>query len=435
MIKRYSNEIMEKIWSQENKFQKFLDVELEVIHAFVDLGIIPVKDYDLLKKKIKINLKDIEEIEKITKHDVVAFTRAISKNLGDEKKWIHYKLTSSDVIDTANALLIKDANNEIEKELLNFLEILKNNANKYKNVPIIGRTHGIHGEPTSFGLKWLLWYDEMFRNFKRFKNAREEIETGKISGSMGNFANIKINIQDKVCNNLKINSANISTQVIQRDVYANYIHSIAMIGNLLEQIAIEIRTLQRTEINEVQEYFSLGQKGSSSMPHKKNPITSENITGISRILRGYVFSSYENIPLWNERDISHSSVERIIIPDATTLIHYALKRYSYTLKTLVVNQEKMLENIWLTRGLVYSQRILSNLIKKGYSREKSYDLVQNLALKSMKEEKDFKQLILQDNEINNLFKKEEINNFFDYKYYLREVDNIYKRVFKNDNEE
>ncbi|BDV02349.1 MAG: adenylosuccinate lyase [Candidatus Hepatoplasma vulgare] len=420
---------MQKIWSQENKFQKFLDVELEVIHSFVKIKVIPIKDYEILKENAKINLKEIEEIEKITKHDVVAFTRSISKKLGDEKKWIHYKLTASDVIDTANALLIKEANNEIEKELLIFLEVLKENANKYKNTPIIGRTHGIHGEPTSFGLKWLLWYDEMSRNIKRFKNAREEIETGKISGSMGNFANIKSNIQDMVCSNLKINSAKISTQIIQRDVYANYIHSIAMIGNSLEKIAIEIRTLQRTEIGEVQEYFSTGQKGSSSMPHKKNPITSENITGISRILRGYVFSAYENIPLWNERDISHSSVERVIIPDATTLIQYALKRYSYTLKTLIVNEKKMFENIWITKGLVFSQRILSNLIKKEYSREKAYDLIQNLALKSMKENKDFKNLILENNEINKLFNKDEINNFFDYKYYLREVDNIYKRVF------
>lgn len=430
MIDRYSTEEMKKIWSRENRFQNFLKVELAAVSAYRYEGIIPSADYSKIMHNAKFNLKEIDKLEKIVKHDLIAFTRSVSKSLGPEKKWIHYNLTSTDVIDTANALLLKEANKEIFKALEEFLETLKENAYLYKEYPTIGRTHGIHAEPTSFGLKWALWYDEMKRNLNRFKSTRNEIETGKISGSVGNFANVSSKIQDKICEELKINSSKISTQVLQRDIHANYLNSLALIGSTLEKIAIEIRTLQRTEINEVEEYFSEGQKGSSSMPHKKNPISSENITGISRLIKGYLFSAYENIPLWNERDISHSSVERIILPDATSLIHYALKRYNNTLKMLVVKKENMEKNIWKTNGLIFSQRVLSRLIEKGYSREEAFDKIQKIALISLKENTNFKYLILRDKEITEKIPEAELKSLFDYKYYLKEVDKIYQRVFK-----
>lgn len=431
MIKRYSTEEMNFIWSEKHKFETYLEIEINVLKVFSDLKIIPKKDYIKIKNEANFDIEKIEQIEKIVKHDVIAFIKNISENLGEEKKWIHYKLTSTDIVDTANGLRFKEANILIKKALNNFLKVLKENSLIYKNTLIIGRTHGIHAEPTSFGLKWLLWYDEMQRNKKRFKLAAKEVEVGKISGAVGNFANVSSKIQDLVCKELKLHSAKISTQILQRDIYANYLHTIALIGTLLEKIAVEIRTLQRTEIAEVEEKFFETQKGSSAMPHKRNPISSENITGIARVLRSYVYPAYENIILWNERDISHSSVERIIFPDATTLIEYALKKYALILKNLVVNKEKMKENLDKTKGLIFSQKILNLLIKKGIERNLSYDLVQKVAIKSFLAKKGFKDLLLKEKEIRKFLTEKEINDIFEYKSFLKEEDIIYKRVLNN----
>lgn len=431
MIDRYSTKEMNLIWSEDHKFATFLKIELKVLEIFANLKIVPQADYLKIKQNITFDVLKIKEIEKLTKHDVIAFIKNISENLGEEKKWIHYKLTSTDVVDTANGLLLKEANILIKQALDNFIETLKENALKYKNTLIVGRTHGIHAEPTSFGLKWLLWYDEMMRNKKRFITSANEVEVGKISGAVGNFANISSEVQDLCLKELNLNSAKISTQILQRDIYANYLHTIALIGTTLEKIAVEIRTLQRTEIGEVEEKFLQTQKGSSAMPHKKNPISSENITGLARLLRSYVFPAYENIVLWNERDISHSSVERVIFPDATTLIEYILKRYQDVLKNLVVNKEMMLENLKKSRGLIFSQQILNLMIEKGVARNLSYDLVQKVALKSFVSKKDFKELLLKEKEILKFLSKKEINDLFEYKKFLKSEDIIYKRVLEN----
>lgn len=431
MIDRYSTKEMNIIWSEDHKFATFLKIELKVLETFANLNIIPKKDYLKIKENITFDVSKIKEIEKLTKHDVIAFIKNISENLGEEKKWIHYKLTSTDVVDTANGLLLKEANLLIKKALNDFIETLKENALKYKNTLVVGRTHGIHAEPTSFGLKWLLWYDEMMRNKKRFIVAADEVEIGKISGAVGNFANVSSEVQDLCLKGLNLKSAKISTQVLQRDIYANYFHTIALIGTTLEKIAVEIRTLQRTEISEVEEKFFETQKGSSAMPHKKNPISSENITGLARLLRSYVFPAYENIVLWNERDISHSSVERVIFPDATTLIEYVLKRYQDVLKNLVVNKKAMLENLQKSRGLIFSQQVLNLLIEKGIARDLSYDLVQKVALKSFVSKKEFKDLLLKEKEILKFLTKKEINEVFEYKQFLKSEDIIYKRVLEN----
>lgn len=430
MIDRYSTKRMKKLWSNENKFNTYLKVELSTLDAFVKLGKIPKKDVEIIKKNAKVDLKRIYEIEEETKHDVIAFTRSISEKLKEEKKWVHYGLTSTDVVDTSYGLLIKESNEYIEESLNKFIKVLKEKALKYKKTPIMGRTHGIHAEITSFGLKWALYYDEMVRNINRFNNARKEIEIGKISGAVGNFANTPPEVQDLVCKSLNIESSNISTQTLQRDRHANYIFVLSLITTTLEKIAIEIRNLQKTEVGELQEGFSKNQKGSSAMPHKKNPIASENITGIARVMRGYVIPAMENVSLWHERDISHSSVERIIFPDALNLVDYALTRFTNVIDNLIVNEEKMKKNIWITNGIVFSQQVLNKLIKKGLSREDSYDKVQKLSFHSWKNNLNFKEILEKDDFINKYLSKNEINECFDINYYLKNVDKIYKRVFK-----
>ena len=427
MILRYSRDKMRKIWSDENKFQAFLKVEILSCKAWSEIGVIPKSDVEKIEEKAKIDVKRIEEIESLTKHDVIAFTRSISEYLGEEKKWIHYGLTSTDVVDTANGYLLKCANDIIEDDIVKFLDVLKKQALKYKNTPCIGRTHGIHAEVTSFGLKWVLWHEEMMRNLKRFKSARSDVECGKISGAVGNFVNVDPFIQEYVCEKLGITSANISTQVIQRDRHAYYIATLALIASTLEKIATEIRSLQRTEIHEVEEPFSSGQKGSSAMPHKKNPITSENICGCARIMRGYMASSYENINLWHERDISHSSAERIIFPDATELIDYMLNRFMGLLDNLVVYEDNMLSNIYKTKGAIFSQRVMNALINKGLSRESSYDLIQKAALKSYNENLDFKDLVENNDEVLKYLNKKEIEECFTLDYYFKNVEYIYKK--------
>jgi len=331
MIPRYRREEMAKLFTDEAKYQAYLDVELLSLDAWAELGKIPKEDVKEIRESATFSVKRIQEIEIETRHDVVAFTRCLSESLGEEKKWVHYGLTSTDVVDTALSSIYKQANDILWDDLLKFQEILKKQALKYKNTPCIGRTHGIHADITSFGLKWALWYDEWNRHLERFHEVRKKLEVGKISGAVGNFANTPPFVQDYVCEQLEIDSANISTQTLQRDRHAAYISEIALIGTTLEKIALEIRHLQRTEVREVEEAFKKGQKGSSAMPHKRNPISSENITGVARLLRGYIIPAYEDVLLWHERDISHSSVERVIFPDAMMLLDYALNRYAKTL--------------------------------------------------------------------------------------------------------
>lgn len=427
MILRYSREKLRNIWSDENKFNTFLKIEILACRAWSILGRIPKVDVDIIEKHAKVDIKRIQELEEITKHDVIAFTRSVSETLGDEKKWVHYGLTSTDVVDTANGYILKQANDIIYDDLIAFMDVLKEKAIKYKNTPCIGRTHGIHADITSFGLKWALWYEEMKRNLNRFNTARIDVECGKISGAVGNFVNVDPFVQDYVCKELDISSANISTQVLQRDRHAYYIATLSLIAATLEKIATEIRSLQRTEIHEVEEAFQKGQKGSSAMPHKRNPISSENICGCARIMRGYMLSAYEDINLWHERDISHSSAERIILPDATELLDYMLYRFKNTIDNLVVYEDQMLKNINKTNGIIYSQRVMSALIDKSMSREQAYDLIQNIAMNAYDKEISFKKLILNDKEVSQYLSKEEIDECFKNDYYLRNVDTIYKR--------
>ncbi len=429
MIARYSTPEMNKLWTEESKWNAFLKVELLTAEAFSELGIIPKEDVQKLWDKATFNIDRILEIEQETRHDIVAFTRSISESegLGDEKRWIHYGLTSTDVVDTGQGYLIKQANEILEQDIINFMEVLKNNALKYAKTPCIGRTHGIHADITSFGLKWALWYDEMNRNLKRFREVRKEIEAGKISGAVGNFANTPPFVQDYVCEKLGITSANISTQTLQRDRHANYFSILALIGSTMEKIGVEIRHLQRTEVREVEESFGKGQKGSSAMPHKRNPITSENIAGCARVLRGYMISAYENIPLWHERDISHSSTERIILPDATSLLDYMFKRYTRLLENLVVYEDNMIDNINKTKGVIFTQRVMTLLIQKGLPRETAYDTVQPLAMKAWGEGIHLTTLLYDSAEVTAKLTKEEIDSCFTLYYYLKEVDTIYKR--------
>jgi adenylosuccinate lyase len=427
MIDRYSNIKMKEIWSDDFKFNTWLKVELAVLKVYSDKFIIPKDDYLKILDNAKVDVVRIKELEDKFHHDVIAFTRQVSETLGEEKKWVHYGLTSTDVVDTANAVVLKAANIEIENELLNLIEVLKEKALIHKDTPCIGRTHGIHGEVTSFGLKWALYYDEASRNLKRFRDARSEIERGKFSGAVGNFANLDPIIEVEACKYLGIANATISTQVISRDFHINYLNSIALIASMLEKIATEVRHLSRTEVREVEEFFDINQKGSSAMPHKRNPISSENICGLSRVVRSFVTAAYDNNILWHERDISHSSAERIILADATTLIHYMLRRYTNTIKKLTVFPERMLINIKKTNNVIFSGRVVSMLIDKGHSREFSYDLVQKHAIKSYNEDLDFKELMLK-SEVTNYASSDEINSCFNYEYYLRNVTQIFNRL-------
>ena len=429
MIPRYSRPEMSAVWTEENKFGAYLKVEIEAAAAWSKLGVIPAEDVEKLRTKATFDVQRIYEIEKETRHDIVAFTRAVSESLGDEKKWVHYGLTSTDVVDTANGYLIKQANNILRKDLQRFSDILKKRAYEFKDTPCIGRTHGVHADITSLGLKWALWFEEMRRNIERFEMAAADVECGKISGAVGNFANTPPFVQDYVCEQLGIHSARISTQVLQRDRHAHYMGTLALIASTMEQMAIEVRHWQRTELREAEEAFGKGQKGSSAMPHKRNPIGSENMCGCARILRGYMVSSYENIPLWHERDISHSSAERIMLPDATILLDYMLNRFGNILENLVVFPENMLKNIYLTHKVIFSQRVMTALINKGFSREKAYDLVQPIAMKAWFEALDYKELLLQNPEVMAQFTPEELDQCFTLEYYLKQVPAIFERVF------
>ncbi len=430
MIDRYSRACMREIWTDENKFKAYLRVEILACRAWSEIGHIPSEDVNLIEKNASFNLNRIYEIERETKHDVVAFTRAVSETLGKEKKWVHYGLTSTDVVDTANGYLLKQANDILYEDIVRFMKVLENQAIKYKKTPCIGRTHGIHADITSFGLKFLLWHEEMKRNLKRFSESRLEVETGKMSGAVGNFANIPPYIQNYVCEHLGLESANISTQVLQRDRHAYYLATLATIASSLEQMALEIRHLQRTEVHEAEEAFSKGQKGSSAMPHKRNPISSENICGCARVMRGYMHTSYENIALWHERDISHSSAERIILPDATMLLDYMLNRFEGIIKNLVIYEDVMLENIYKTNGVIFAQRVMNALIEQGLSREEAYDLVQPIAMEAYNDKKDYETLLKANASVMQHITAEQIHECFTLEYYFNNIEYIYNRCLK-----
>ncbi len=427
MIERYSRKCMRDIWTEENKFKAYLKVEIVNAKAWAELGVVPKEDIPKLDKA-SFTVDRIKEIEAITRHDVVAFTRTVSESLGDEKKWIHYGLTSTDVVDTANAILIKEANKILRKDLEEIIAVLKKRALEFKKTPCIGRTHGIHADITSFGLKWALWYADMSRELERFDEACRQIEVGKLSGAVGNFCNIPPFIEEYVCKELGIDHALISTQVIQRDRHAFYMSVLALIATNLEKMALEIRNLQRTEVHEVEEAFSKGQKGSSAMPHKRNPISSENICGCARVMRGYMTTFYENVALWHERDISHSSTERIILPDATELLDYMLNRFKGILENLVVYPETMLENIYKTNKVIFAQRVLYALISKGLVREEAYDTVQPIAMEAYNNKLDYQMLLKQNSVVTSLLTEQEIDNCFTLDYYFSQVDYIYKRL-------
>lgn len=428
MIERYRRQVVQNLFTDKAKFDAYLKMEIHTLEAWSQLGKIPKEDVDKIRENATFSVERILEIEQETRHDIVAFTRCVSESLGEEKKWVHYGLTSTDVVDTSNGYIYKQANDILWQDLLDFKEVLKRNAIKYMNTPCIGRTHGIHADITSFGLKWALWYDEFNRHIERFEMVRKELEMGKISGAVGNFANTPPEVQDYVCKAMGIGSSNISTQTLQRDRHANYMAELALIGGSMEKIAVEIRHLQRTEVREVEEFFRKGQKGSSAMPHKRNPISSENIAGCSRVLRGYMVASYENIPLWHERDISHSSVERIIMPDAIMLLDYMLTRYKRVLNNLTVFEDRMLKNIFLTNGVIFAQRVLTKLIDAGLSREMAYDTVQPIAMNAWENGLQYKDLLLDNDIIMNYLNKEEVEEAFNIDYFLRNVEVIYKRV-------
>ena len=427
MIERYGREIMRQVWTEENKFNAYLKVEILAAEAWRELGVVPAEDVEKLWAKASFNIDRIKEIELQTRHDIVAFTRTVSESLGEERKWVHYGLTSTDVVDTANGYLFLQANKIIEEDLVKFMAVLKKQAQRFKYTPCIGRTHGIHADITSFGLKWVLWYEEMRRNLERFRAAARGVEVGKISGAVGNFANIPPFVQDYVCEKLGIDSANISTQVIQRDRHAYYMATLAVIGASLEQMALEIRNLQRTEVHEVEEAFGKGQKGSSAMPHKRNPISSENICGCARVLRGYMVTAYDNVALWHERDISHSATERIIMPDATILLDYMLNRMMGILDNLVVFEEQMKANIYRTNGVIFAQRVMNALIEKGFAREKAYDTVQPVAMRAMAEGASYEALLKEEPTVMSTLTAEELEGCFTLEYYMKKVDYIYKR--------
>lgn len=429
MIDRYSRDKMKSIWTDRNKFDCYLKIELLNAEALHEKGLISTQEIEKLRSNSTYKLDEIEELEAQLRHDVIAFTRAVSQHLGEEKRWIHYGLTSTDLVDTTNGIRLKQANEIIAQDIDRFMNILKEKAHLYQNTFCIGRTHGIHADITVFGLKWALWYDEMKRNLHRFNEVRSEVEVGKISGAVGNYAFTNPEIEEYICSKLGLSKPNISTQTLQRDRYAHYMAVLGILGSTLDKIATEIRHLQRTEVGEVQEAFSKSQKGSSAMPHKKNPISSENISGLSRVLRGYVVPAMEDITLWHERDISHSSVERIILPDATCLIDYMLTRYTTVLETLIVNEEKMKENIFLTHGVIFAQRVLTTLIDKGMSREEAYDLIQPLTQKAFDEKKSFEDILKNDLSISSILTEDEIKQQFTLDFYRKKVDYIYKQVF------
>lgn len=428
MLERYTRPEMGKIWTDQNRYQAWLEVEILADEAWAELGEIPKEDVEKIREKATFDIDRILEIEAQTRHDVVAFTRAVSESLGDESKWVHYGLTSTDVVDTAYGYLMKQANDLIRKDLETFTAIIGEKAKEHKYTVMMGRTHGVHAEPTTFGLKLALWYSEMKRNIERFERAAAGVEAGKISGAVGTFANIPPFVEEYVCNKLGIRPQEISTQVLPRDLHAEYFASMALIATSIEKFATEIRGLQKSETREVEEFFAKGQKGSSAMPHKRNPIGSENMAGLARVIRGHMVTAYENVSLWHERDISHSSAERIIIPDTTILIDYMLNRFGTIVKNLTVFPENMKRNMNATFGLIYSQRVMLKLIDHGMTREQAYDLVQPKTAQAWDERRDFRPLLEADQTIMSTLSEKDLDDAFDYHHHLKQVDTIFARV-------
>ncbi|EHL5792895.1 TPA: adenylosuccinate lyase [Listeria monocytogenes] len=428
MLERYTRKEMGDIWTEQNRYQAWLEVEILACEAWAELGDIPKEDVAKIRANAKFDVDRIHEIELETRHDVVAFTRSVSESLGAERKWVHYGLTSTDVVDTANSYLLKQANEILRKDLENFIAIIGEKAKEHKYTVTMGRTHGVHAEPTTFGLKLALWYEEMKRNLERFNFAADGVEFGKISGAVGTYANIDPFVEAYVCEKLGTTPAPISTQTLQRDRHAEYLATLALIATSVEKFAVEVRALQKSEVREVEEFFAKGQKGSSAMPHKRNPIGSENVTGLARVIRGHMVTAYENVPLWHERDISHSSAERIILPDSTILLDYILNRFSNIVKNLTVFPENMKRNMDRTLGLIYSQRVLLTLIDKGLARETAYDVVQPRAMEAWEKQVPFRELVEQDATITENLSAEEIADCFDYNYHLKNVDLIFDRL-------
>jgi len=430
MIPRYTRPEMGQLWDIKAKYQKWLDVEIAVCEAWAELGEIPMDAVDVIKKKATFDLKRIDEIESVVKHDVIAFLTSVAENVGPESRFIHKGLTSSDIIDTALSLLMKKASDIIIKDIKTLMDVLKRQAYKYKETPMMGRSHGIHAEPMTFGLKFVLWYEDMKRNLERMKRVKEVISVGKLSGAVGTFSNILPAIEEKVCKKLGLKPEPVATQIVQRDRHAEYLTTLALIASSIEKIAVEIRHLQRSEVLEVEEPFMAGQKGSSAMPHKRNPVGCENLSGLARLVRANSIAALENIALWHERDISHSSVERVIIPDSSILVDYMLERIKGILDGLHVYPKKMKDNMSKSYGLYNSQRVMLALIDKSLTREDAYSIVQRNAMKSWKSGIEFKKLLLKDKEVKKYLTAKEIENIFDLDYYLKHVDYIFKRVFE-----
>ena len=434
MIPRYTRPAMGQIWSDENKFRKWLEVELAASEALAEIGEVPTEAAKALRQHADFDVARIHEIEGQVKHDVIAFTTAVAEKMSaagaaDASRWFHYGLTSNDVVDTAQALQIKEASELIQSDLEELRQVLRERAFEFKDTVIVGRTHGVHAEPTTFGLKIANWYAEVDRHVARFQTAAEQIRVGKISGAVGTFAHISPQAEERICEKLGLEPAPISSQVIQRDRHAHYLSILALIAATLEKIALEVRHLQRTEVREAQEYFSKEQKGSSAMPHKKNPITSEQICGLSRVVRSNALAGFENIALWHERDISHSSVERVILPDSTILTDYLLAKTADLVRKLLVYPERMKSNVDLGGGLVFSGQLLLDLAAKGVLREQAYGWVQRNAMRAWEEEADFRQLVEEDPDISSVLSADEISGAFSLKRQLRHVDYVFERVF------
>jgi adenylosuccinate lyase len=429
MIERYTLPEMGALWGEQNKFQKWLDVEIAVCEVHAEMGTIPADALEQIKARAKFSVERINEIEEKTNHDVIAFTTNLAENIGESARFVHYGLTSSDVVDTANALLLRDACDLLLGKIDKLLDVLKRRAVEFKHTPQIGRTHGIHAEPTSFGMTFALWYAEMRRNRERLERARESVATGKISGAVGTFALLDPAVEEKVCARLGLAAALVSTQIIQRDRYAEYLSTLAIVASSLDKFALNVRHWQRTEVNEAQERFGAGQKGSSAMPHKRNPITSERICGLARVVRANSLVGLENIALWHERDISHSSAERVVLPDSSVGLDYMLHKTISLIDGLVVYPERMLRNLQLTRGLIFSGELLLALTRKGVSRETAYEWVQRNAMKVWETDANFQELLEQDADITKHLSAAEIAGVFTLDTYLRNVDTIFERVF------
>ena len=429
MIPRYSREKMTAIWSPENRFQKWLDIEILACEALAERGEIPGEALKNIKEKAGFDVERIDEIEKTTKHDVIAFLTSVTEKVGEDGRFIHLGLTSSDILDTSLAVLLREAADILIKDLDDILGVLKKKAMAHKNTLMIGRSHGIHAEPITFGLKMALWYAEMERNRERMVRAKETISTGKLSGAVGTFSFIDPSVETYVCRKLGLKPAPVSSQIVQRDRHAEYFSTLAIIASSLDKFAQEIRLLQRTEVREAEEYFSPGQKGSSAMPHKRNPVLSENLSGLSRLMRSYAVSALEDVALWHERDISHSSVERVIGPDATILLDFMLSRFAGLVDRLIVYPERMLANIQMTHGVIFSQMVLLKLIEKGISREAAYAIVQRNAMQSWQEGTEFMALLLQDDEVMSRLTSDDLKVAFHSENFLIHVDFIFNRVF------